>query len=355
MMTTDFQTTKVYFSSWLPTTCPKLWSSMRGVLQKEGISYALLRDTADIWCRDYMPIQTSSKEMVVYKYSPDYLSSPKMQKYMTDTELMKQQIKEEFGEMVTSDVIESNVETNGESTSSKYWENTVAIARGDWNRDTQDPEISVEYINGKLIFTAEVWGEASEIVQAKTELEWVVQKEDAGKVISELLNYVYIIRDKDQASKIKYNFLLRNKVTEYIQDVLSQCRRELIINETKHVAYVKNMDSVKSFVELDTIILLRLYQMDYKSKTTISAFTRVPYEDIFFAVQESRKYSKRAFDESIKNLQRCNLLKYDKNNEEIIIYPSIHCVLSEDIFKEAERILKEKETEKDCEEVKNVV
>ena len=181
------------------------------------------------------------------------------------------------------------------------------------------------------------------------------EKEDAGKVISELLNYVYIIRDKDQASKIKYNFLLRNKVTEYIQDVLSQCRRELIINETKHVAYVKNMDSVKSFVELDTIILLRLYQMDYKSKTTISAFTRVPYEDIFFAVQESRKYSKRAFDESIKNLQRCNLLKYDKNNEEIIIYPSIHCVLSEDIFKEAERILKEKETEKDCEEVKNVV
>ena len=93
-------------------------------------------------------------------------------------------IKEEFGEMVTSDVIESNVETNGESTSSKYWENTVAIARGDWNRDTQDPEISVEYINGKLIFTAEVWGEASEIVQAKTELEWVVQKEDAGKKVA---------------------------------------------------------------------------------------------------------------------------------------------------------------------------
>ena len=93
-------------------------------------------------------------------------------------------IKEEFGEMVTSDVIDSNVETNGESTSSKYWENTVAIARGDWNRDTQDPEISVEYINGKLIFTAEVWGEASEIVQAKTELEWVVQKEDAGKKVA---------------------------------------------------------------------------------------------------------------------------------------------------------------------------
>lgn len=93
-------------------------------------------------------------------------------------------IKDEFGEMITSDVIDSNVETNGEATSSYFWENTVAMAKGDWLRDTQDPEIRVEYINGKLVFTAEVWGEAGEIVQAKTELECVVQKDDAGKKVA---------------------------------------------------------------------------------------------------------------------------------------------------------------------------
>ena len=92
-------------------------------------------------------------------------------------------IKDEFGEMITSDVIDSNVETNGESTSSYFWENTVAMAKGDWLRDTQDPEIKVEYINGKLVFTAEVWGEIGEIIQAKTELECVVQKDDAGKKV----------------------------------------------------------------------------------------------------------------------------------------------------------------------------
>jgi hypothetical protein len=100
MMTTDFQTTKVYFSSWLPTTCPKLWASMRDVLQNEGIDYAFLRDTADIWCRDYMPIQTSSEEMVVYQYRPDYLSTPKMCKYITNTELMLEQIKHEYPDVV---------------------------------------------------------------------------------------------------------------------------------------------------------------------------------------------------------------------------------------------------------------
>lgn len=92
-------------------------------------------------------------------------------------------IKDEFGEMITSDVIDSNVETNGESTSSYFWENTVAMAKGDWLQDTQEPEIRVEYINGKLVFTAEVWGEAAEIIQAKTELECIVQKDDDGKRI----------------------------------------------------------------------------------------------------------------------------------------------------------------------------
>jgi agmatine/peptidylarginine deiminase len=69
---------------------------MHDVLQKEGVCHALLEDTADIWCRDYMPIQTSTNEMVAYIYRPDYLSTPKMQKYITDTDLMVEHIQEEY-------------------------------------------------------------------------------------------------------------------------------------------------------------------------------------------------------------------------------------------------------------------
>lgn len=98
-------------------------------------------------------------------------------------------IKAEFGELITSDVIDSNVETNGEATSSFFWENTVAMAKGDWLGDTRDPEIHIEYIDGKLVFTAEVWGTAREIMQARTDLEWKVMKDGSdGKEEAQQLN-----------------------------------------------------------------------------------------------------------------------------------------------------------------------
>lgn len=86
-------------------------------------------------------------------------------------------IKTEFGELITSDVIDTNVETNGEASSSYFWENTVAMAKGDWLGDTKAPEISVTYVNGKLIFHANVWGKAREIIQAKADLKWSILKD----------------------------------------------------------------------------------------------------------------------------------------------------------------------------------
>lgn len=91
-------------------------------------------------------------------------------------------IKDEFGEMISSDFITLDEEINGKTTS-KSSEETMASVKGDWTNDTKDPEISIEYLNGKLFFTAEVWGEAVEITSAKTELECVVQKNDAGKKV----------------------------------------------------------------------------------------------------------------------------------------------------------------------------
>lgn len=90
-------------------------------------------------------------------------------------------IKAEFGELITSDVIDTNVETNGEATSSFFWENTVAMAKGDWLGDTQPPQFDVQYIDNKLIFKVEVWGKAREIVQSKAELKWKILKDTDGE------------------------------------------------------------------------------------------------------------------------------------------------------------------------------
>lgn len=86
-------------------------------------------------------------------------------------------IREEFGEMITSDVIDTNTETNGQETSSYFWENTVAMARGEWLGDIEPAEIEVEYKDGHLSFTAKVHGKAREIVQAKTDLKWEILKD----------------------------------------------------------------------------------------------------------------------------------------------------------------------------------
>ena len=92
-------------------------------------------------------------------------------------------IKAEFGELITSDVIDTNAETNGETTTSFFWENTVAMAKGDWLGDTKEPQINIEYKDNKLIFTAEVWGRAREILQSKADLKWKILKEEDGKKV----------------------------------------------------------------------------------------------------------------------------------------------------------------------------
>lgn len=43
------------------------------VLHKSNVKYAFLKGTKDIWCRDYMPVQTESGKFIQFKYNPSYL------------------------------------------------------------------------------------------------------------------------------------------------------------------------------------------------------------------------------------------------------------------------------------------
>ncbi len=95
-MVTDVQTTKVYFSSWLPKVCPKLWDVLHAVLLEKDVDYGFISGTADIWCRDYMPIQVATDEIVSYKYWPDYLVNRGLHQYITDSGLMAQNIVKEY-------------------------------------------------------------------------------------------------------------------------------------------------------------------------------------------------------------------------------------------------------------------
>ena len=64
---------RVYFSALLPEVCPVTYSGLVEILDRYGVPHSLLEGTKDIWCRDYMPIQTIDNRFVLFCYEPDYL------------------------------------------------------------------------------------------------------------------------------------------------------------------------------------------------------------------------------------------------------------------------------------------
>lgn len=80
----DACTDTIFFSDLLPKKCPTLYHSLDTILTDNGIDHRLLTNTKDIWCRDYMPIQTGEKRFVFYKYNPDYLQTKYYRRTITD-------------------------------------------------------------------------------------------------------------------------------------------------------------------------------------------------------------------------------------------------------------------------------
>lgn len=85
-------------------------------------------------------------------------------------------VKSEFKETIASDVIVNTTVIDGK-TSNHLIDMASTNLRGEflgYDGQHPQPEITVAYENNKLVFTAEIWGFAREIVRAKTEISWGV-------------------------------------------------------------------------------------------------------------------------------------------------------------------------------------
>lgn len=82
-MITDQETNFVYFSEIFKQQYPTEYSEIISLLEKHDIAHDCLKETKDIWCRDYMPIQISETEFIEYRYDPDYLQAKKYRKTKT--------------------------------------------------------------------------------------------------------------------------------------------------------------------------------------------------------------------------------------------------------------------------------
>ena len=83
-MLTDSLTNTIFLSDWLPEVCPALYQSLAKALKDNAVHYRILGNTNDIWCRDFMPIQTDEKRFVFYQYNPNYLQAKLKRRYITD-------------------------------------------------------------------------------------------------------------------------------------------------------------------------------------------------------------------------------------------------------------------------------
>lgn len=74
-----------YFSPWLKKLkkYQNIWAQIEAALDSENETYDFVPNAADIWVRDFMPVQRQDEEFVVYRYNPDYLQG-KDSKYITN-------------------------------------------------------------------------------------------------------------------------------------------------------------------------------------------------------------------------------------------------------------------------------
>jgi agmatine deiminase len=70
-MIADWDADTLFVSDLLKKKQPGLLASLRPALK--GVPIKTIPGTADIWCRDYMPVQVDNKTFCQFAYSPDYL------------------------------------------------------------------------------------------------------------------------------------------------------------------------------------------------------------------------------------------------------------------------------------------
>lgn len=99
---------------------------------------------------------------------------------LTALEMAKAEaIKEKFGSMVASDQIWSEMAVN-ERESSIFMTETQTSVRGEWLGDEREPKVTIETDGENIMFTAQVWGKAREIIRGTTDIKWQVMKGQPG-------------------------------------------------------------------------------------------------------------------------------------------------------------------------------
>jgi agmatine/peptidylarginine deiminase len=86
---TSADTNTVFFSELLKERFPEPCNRLISVLDRHHISHKFIKETKDIWCRDYMPVSVRKDRLIQFCYDPSYLKGKKeWEDSRTDVEAM---------------------------------------------------------------------------------------------------------------------------------------------------------------------------------------------------------------------------------------------------------------------------
>ncbi len=148
-MITDKETNTLYVSSLLQTKYVSFHKRFVETLNKNGIAINYLRNTKDIWCRDFMPIQRSEKTFVQFQYEPIYLKG---------YEHLKSNPKEVWKDLGIN-VVQRNLVLDGGNV--VKWDNTIVVTdrvykdNPDWNETEICNELKAQLAVEKVIIIPE--------------------------------------------------------------------------------------------------------------------------------------------------------------------------------------------------------
>ena len=74
----------VFMSELLMNKYPETCKNLIAILEKHHVNYSFIKGTKDIWCRDYMPIQTESGKLIQFRYEPSYLKGEEWDSIRSD-------------------------------------------------------------------------------------------------------------------------------------------------------------------------------------------------------------------------------------------------------------------------------
>lgn len=100
----------VYLSELLMSKFPETCKNLITILEKHNVKYSFIKGTKDIWCRDYMPVQTESGKFIQFRYDPSYL---KGKKEWEDSRSDINEIKEKNDWLQKLNIKESDINLDG--------------------------------------------------------------------------------------------------------------------------------------------------------------------------------------------------------------------------------------------------